>query len=235
MDSNSPIAKIRIPQPEHPSQSIPVGALQPERPGCHWCGKLVEIGWIQATSERTMAIARLVFCLVLASGLGLLAFQNQQPLVLTFLGAKTMALPLSLWLILALFLGAATTVVLSWLLAFYAGSSPQQSAPRTVRRSSLRGSRSWKKLKFPRWDWLQPAPSSAEEGAAWDDDDWGEEPDRSRASRRQAWDPDMDIAQPPVDHPRPANPVPRPRQADSVVDAEFRVIVPPSRNLDDES
>lgn len=189
-----------------------------------------------------MTIARLTLLLVLAGGLGLLAFQNQQPLVLTFLGAKTIALPLSFWLIAALLLGGTTTALFSWLLNFHRGSDdpstptrPSQRSPNGV-RNPLEALK-FQGIKFPRFSWPRRSRSvygssdygSSDHSAAWDEDDWGDRSVRPRSERHPDWD-----AADPINPSRATPPSQRPRQADSVVDAEFRVIVPPSRNLEED-
>jgi hypothetical protein len=184
-----------------------------------------------------MTIVRLSILLVLASGLGLVAFQNQQPLVLTFLGTKTIALPLSFWLIAALLLGGTTTALFSWLLNFHRGSDDPSPPARTPQRSPNEVSNplqalKFQGIKFPRFSWLKrsrAAYGSSDDAAAWDDDDWGDRSVRTRSKRHPDWD-----AADPINPPRSAPPNQRPRQADSVVDAEFRVIVPPSRNLEED-
>lgn len=64
-----------------------------------------------------MATARLVIVLLLLGVVLLLALQNTAPaLPLVFLGGKTVTLPLGVWLVLAIALGALTTLVLTALL-----------------------------------------------------------------------------------------------------------------------
>lgn len=61
-----------------------------------------------------MPVTRLVVLLVILLGLGVFAWQNLLPITLVFLGIKTQALPLSLWILMAIAAGASTI----WILQF---------------------------------------------------------------------------------------------------------------------
>jgi uncharacterized integral membrane protein len=83
-------------------------------------------GKISAFEQRTnhMSTVRLVIVLLVLGTVLLLAVQNTSPaLPLVFLGIQTLALPLAVWLVLAIALGALTTLLLTALLRSAGGRS----------------------------------------------------------------------------------------------------------------
>ncbi len=73
--------------------------------------------WPRSQRKSPMATVRLVIVLFLAGVVVLLAVQNTSvALPLVFLGGQTVALPLSVWLLLAIALGALTTLLFTALL-----------------------------------------------------------------------------------------------------------------------
>ena len=62
---------------------------------------------------------RPVFLLVIVVGLTIFALQNVEPaLSLVFLGVRSPAVPLSIWILLSMAVGALTSLLISGLLAF---------------------------------------------------------------------------------------------------------------------
>lgn len=153
-------------------------------------------------------VLRLLFLGGLVALLVALTVQNMTPMTLVLLGAPTRSLPLSFWLLVALMLGSMTSIGLAVLL---------QTAGLLGRREERRSSQSprprkgFPGLKLPKFS-LPKAAGRSGRGENWEDDSWDE---------------------PEVDQPRPAPERSDPRR-EKVVDAEFRVITPPSRKLEDE-
>jgi uncharacterized integral membrane protein len=153
-------------------------------------------------------VLRLAFLGGLVALLVALTVQNMAPITLVLLGAPARSLPLSFWLLVALLLGSMTSIGLAVLL---------QTAGLLGRHEERRSNRPPQPTKRP-FGFKLPKfsmPSrSGSQGEDWDDEPWD-----SQA----------------VDQPRPApqRQVRDPRR-DKVVDAEFRVITPPSRSLEDE-
>ncbi|UNU26612.1 LapA family protein [Microcoleus vaginatus] len=80
---------------------------------------------------------RLVFLLVIVLGLTIFALQNVEPaLSLVFLGIRSPALPLSIWILLSMVVGALTSLLISGLLAF--SNYLSLTADRTGRSSRSR-------------------------------------------------------------------------------------------------
>ncbi len=191
-----------------------------------------------------MPLLRLILLVGFAAGTLILARSNWQPMPVVFLGLRSVALPLTLWLGAAVLAGVATTLVVSALLhltglAAQRGERQRvrsQSAPRST--SDYADSRSSVNPGPPR-TWVPPSaqvppPRSVDRSVAAEDDweqdadDWFEdEPTDSRRDR-------PDFRQPPNYRSRPDPRSPdRPNSSDPVVDADYRVIVPPQRNLED--
>ncbi|MBD2327295.1 hypothetical protein [Alkalinema sp. FACHB-956] len=165
-----------------------------------------------------MPIVRLVSLLVLTLGLAIFTWQNfSTSLPLVFFGVALGQWPLSLWLLLALLLGSGTSFAITALLKL---STTAVKLPRWGQRSGDR--------TRDRQQNRQASRDQTRDRADWDDD-WGTENPGA-----EDWDDDWDNG-PVVDRPQPAR-EPQPRQPvrQDVVDAEFRVIVPPSRNLEDD-
>lgn len=172
-----------------------------------------------------MPIVRWILIFFLAASVGLLVWQNLSPSVpLVFLGAPLGSLPLSLWLVLALALGAGTTLLLSVLVQWAGPRSSQPPQAPVGDRFRDRFRDSWFE-RFTRRSQVAKTPTQE----VWDDDDWGSS---SRDDRRDDWgdEPRVDRTQA-----SPSDPTIRQPVRQEIVDAEFRVIVPPSRNLDDDN
>ena len=76
-----------------------------------------------------MATVRLVIVVIIVGAVVLLAVQNTSPaLPLVFLGGQTGSLPLSLWLLLAIALGALTTLLATALLQANVGPGKRGKA-----------------------------------------------------------------------------------------------------------
>ncbi len=152
-----------------------------------------------------MALFRLILIFALLGGFTALAVQNTMLLPLVILGRSTISLPLWAWLAGALVLGGLTSVFLSGVIQWTAFWS------RRYERKVIRS--------IP--------TSSGAESRRW----------RNPFSRRS----DTDA---PPQHPHPGPTQPRsagqhsayqpPVPPKEVVDADFRVIRPPSRSLEDE-
>jgi uncharacterized integral membrane protein len=153
-----------------------------------------------------MALSRLILLVVLLGSFTALAVQNTALLPLVILGQRTISLPLWAWLAGALLLGGLTSVFLSGVIQWTAFWS------RRDERKMMRTIPTSSHAPARRWrnPWnrqSQPTPDPTHTHAA-------AQP-RSAASQRSAYQP------------------PAPPQ--EVVDADFRVIRPPSRSLEDES
>ncbi|MGI0493816.1 hypothetical protein ACN4EG_18695 [Alkalinema pantanalense CENA528] len=165
-----------------------------------------------------MPIVRLISLLGLTLGIGIFIWQNvTTSLPLVFFGVALGPLPLALWLLLALLLGSGTSFAITALLKL---SSTSVKLPRWGQRSGDRTRDRQQNRQAPR--------DRTRDREDWDDD-WDED-----NPVVEDWDEDWDNG-PVVDRPQPTR-EPQPRQPlrRDVVDAEFRVIVPPSRNLEDD-
>ncbi len=136
--------------------------------------------------------------------------QNMTPITLVVLGAPSRSLPLSFWLLAALILGSMTSIGLAVLLQT-AGLLGRRDAKRSMQNQGAKNPRRFPKFAMPKFSMPPRSGRSATE--EWDDD--------------QAWDV---VDQPQPDPSRSAYRDPR---RDKVVDAEFRVIKPPTRSLDE--
>jgi uncharacterized integral membrane protein len=139
--------------------------------------------------------------------------QNMTPITLVVLGAPSRSLPLSFWLIAALILGSMTSIGLAVLLQT-AGLLGRRDAKRSMQAAVPGGKKPRRFLTLSMPKFSMPSRSGGSTHESWDDD--------------EAWD---GVDQPQPDPSRSAYRDPR---RDKVVDAEFRVIKPPTRNLDDE-
>lgn len=119
---------------------------------------------------------RLVIVLLILVGLTLVALQNLSPLLsLTFLGMKTVALPLAAWIIAAIAAGFLTSLILSLLfqLSNYLAEKELRTTRKTLRDAQLRirqleavrSDASWQ-----RSDTVASSYKTAEEEPASDDD-----------------------------------------------------------------
>ena len=186
-----------------------------------------------------MPIIRLILLLGIAGILLLFALQNWTPAMqLVFLGLRSPAFPLSLWVLGAIAAGILTTLVIAGLFrltGFTAQRQGRKSASFAQNSSDRAAYQSPRDPEFnDRRAWQPSSPASArpdEDGSDWDDDasDWFDETD-DRASRES--DPRRRADYKPQPNPRSQSEAAKP---ESVVDADFRVIVPPYRNLDPDS
>ncbi|HEY9907328.1 MAG TPA: hypothetical protein V6D18_06930 [Thermosynechococcaceae cyanobacterium] len=200
-------------------------------------------------------LLRLILLLAIVGGLAVFALSNGSPLALTFLGMQTPVFPLALWVLGAIAAGIATHLLivalfrLSNLLAMAEmrsqlrrgerrrGGSTKGYAPREpVSRQSPRDDADWQN-----WEgYEQPddrKPPEVKTKIQESIDDW-------EADGNDDWDDPRRPSEPkpqPKSEPRPsysygspkskAEPTEtaRPAGSNSVVDADFRVIVPPFR------
>lgn len=172
-----------------------------------------------------MSLLRLVFLIAIVGFLVIFTLSNwgvSMPLV--FLGVPSPAFPLPLWILGAIALGVATTLVITALFGlarFTARRSERKSVRQATQPSSSYTPRSTAPVEEDASDWF-------DDGG----DDWGEEP-----RRRQR---DFEVPQEPKSGARSGSTYsysyrePAPPKTPDVVDADFRVIVPPSRKLDDD-
>ncbi|MBW4419751.1 MAG: hypothetical protein KME13_11045 [Myxacorys californica WJT36-NPBG1] len=205
-----------------------------------------------------MSLLRLVVLLVVVGSLALFAVQNWfAPMQLVFLGLRSPAFPLPIWVLGAIAAGVLTTIIISILFrlnSFTAGRSVRRAT--ATRVSSESSSSSYytppsytPSVESPRTAWkaTPPEPSSTsedwgdEDASDWfdDSDDWTDEPRDSRSSPRRT---DYEVRQEPKSGSRSGSTYsysyrdpepPKPNSSD-VVDADYRVIIPPNRNLDDD-
>jgi uncharacterized integral membrane protein len=193
-----------------------------------------------------MPLLRLILLLGLTAGTLLLARSNWQPMQLIFLGVQSPSLPLAVWLLAAVLAGVATTLVLGALLQLTGLVAERTERKRFRAQPSQRPPSSYgyapppssaNPVARPNW---QPTPPPPTTRTAGEEDDWDQDPedwfedgpdDRSRTTYSNQADPRASDRSnmPPRDSRFAA-----PRQPDPVVDADYRVIVPPQRNLEDE-
>jgi uncharacterized integral membrane protein len=210
-----------------------------------------------------MPILRLLLLLGIAGFLLLFAMQNWTPAMqLVFLGARSPAFPLALWVLGAIAAGILTTLVISGLFRLTGFANPRRVQGRRRPTSFPQppsNSYSYQppaREPEPTRTWTAP-PSQAKTSATHDEDssDWDEDAsdwfEDESDDRPQNWEDsprtrprtDYEVRQDPKSGSRsgstysysyrdPENP--RVDDTKSVVDADFRVIVPPYRNLDDE-
>lgn len=188
-----------------------------------------------------MPVIRLFLLLVVLGGLTLLLGQNWSPVLpLVFLGAKTQALPLAIWILLSVAAGAVTSLFITGLfkLANYFTRSPssRRKAPPPPRSSAQRSQARYTATSRPA---TKPAPDSTPSNPAndWlsdsstDDDDWGfkEDTDKTRSNSPN------DVSSAPksnyqassysYSYQEPSNS--GVGKTESVYDADYRVIKPP--------
>jgi uncharacterized integral membrane protein len=136
--------------------------------------------------------------IVLLLGLGLIfVFQNQQPVVLTFLGASpsqalfSLQLPLGLWVVLFIVAGVLTSLLISGLIRISRPAPPPKQPRRpTPRRGPPPTTTSPPPSANPAWQWDNPVPEV---------DDWIVEAP-----------PPAPIPPRPTEAPPPVKPVPEP-------------------------
>ena len=187
-----------------------------------------------------MPVIRLFLLLVVLGGLTLLLGQNWSPVLpLVFLGAKTQALPLAIWILLSVAAGAVTSLFITGLfkLANYFTRSPssRRKASPPTRSSAQRQARYTATSRPP----PKPNPNSTPSNPAndWlsdsttDDDDWGFEKDTDKTRSNSP----KDVSSAPksnyqagsysYSYQEPSNS--GVGKTESVYDADYRVIKPP--------
>jgi uncharacterized integral membrane protein len=174
-----------------------------------------------------MALLRFVVILAVAGFLVIFTLSNSTvPMSIVFLGVRSPTMPLSLWILGAIAFGIATTVVINILFGlarFTARRSERKTTRKTTQPAGV-------------YTYAQQAPraSSSDEADDWfseGKDDWIDEPrDRPRQEFEKRQEPTSESRsgssysytyRKPVDPPE-------------VVDADYKVIKPPTRNLDEE-
>lgn len=155
---------------------------------------------------------------------------------LVFLGIRSPAIPVSIWVLGAIASGIVTTLVINTLFGLTGFT-----ARRSVRRPSRTESRT---EPVSNYSYTEP-PRPASPRSDWEEDasDWFDDSgdDWTSAPPNQPRRTDFEAPQAPKSQSRSGSTYsyryresdpPEPKRSD-VVDADFRVIVPPSRNLDD--
>lgn len=186
-----------------------------------------------------MPITRLILLIVVMGGLTLMLVQNLSPtLSLVFLGMRTIPLPLSLWILLSITAGAATTVLISSLLKFI--NYPPVSAPKpsptnsesstasprdkstTVRNSASNTKEYTEKNEFDDWETDDN-----------EDNDW-EESEQSSTFEPQSTSKNASQSSSvySYSYKEPKNTAAG--KSESIYDADYRVIVPPYQPSDRE-
>lgn len=200
---------------------------------------------------------RLILLLAIAGGLTLFAWSNGSTLALTFLGMQTPTLPLSLWVLGAIAAGIITHVLIASLfrlsnaLAVAEARSQIRQNERRREAAADRASRDSAKRPFssddPDEDWegsesrgdrpvvdRQPEVKTKIQDPIddWEsdvEDDWDDEP-RKAPSPNPAPRPATSYSYPPR-QPTVKPEARSPEGSNSVVDADFRVLVPPTRSV----
>jgi uncharacterized integral membrane protein len=173
-----------------------------------------------------MSLLRFVLLSAIAGFLVIFAISNwgvSMPLV--FLGVPSPALPLPVWILGAIALGAATTFVITALFGL-ARMTARRSERKTVRQATPT-TNSYAYAETPR----ETRSSSNDDDWFGGDDDWTSEPKAKR---------DFEVKQAPTSETRSGSTysytyreAPEPKPPD-VVDADYRVIRPPVRKLDED-
>ena len=182
-----------------------------------------------------MPIIRLILLLGIAAALLLFALQNWAPsMQLVFLGIRSPAFPLALWVLGAIAAGILTTLTIAGLfrLTGFSAQRPRGRRPASVaQNASDRYSSQIPKETEVAQSRATSSTIRDENGSDWDDDasDWF---DDETDDRPKSWESDT--------RRRADNQTRQETRSDpgvkpeSVVDADFRVIVPPYRKLDRE-
>ncbi|XWK85783.1 MAG: LapA family protein [Phormidium sp.] len=197
---------------------------------------------------------RIVLLLMALGGLTVFALQNSISLRLVFLGVKTQALPLGFWILAAVVAGILTALIVAWLLQIINswGNANLLSRIRQLEaeKGSYQGqSRESASSTYQSYSYSPTSSSSASAANAsatdssnneeWEEED--EEEDSRVAS--DVSDRNYEVKQEPTSSYRsgsvysygyknPSNSAVG--KTESVYDAEYRVITPPSRPLDTE-
>lgn len=196
-----------------------------------------------------MTLLRLLLLLAIAGILILFTLSNWGvPMQLVFLGIRSPAFPLPIWILGAIAAGILTTLVITALFGLTRYTARRSTKRQTQKRPPVEQSPysgyshtppTTKAPEPPRTQAQSPIDDDWEEDASdWFDDsrnDWTDEP----KSRRT----DYEVRQEPKSGSRSGSSYsytyrePRSEldKSKSVVDADYRVIIPPQRNLDDEA
>lgn len=135
-----------------------------------------------------MRNSRLGLIAIAALVLAIFVGQNSsRSLGLTFLGMQTIALPLSVWVVLAIAVGVATSwaIVASfrWYGAPRGAKPPPRQSGQVESPPPPRGTY-WGRQPEPE---PAPEPEPQPQPEVWEDDDWGEQPNGNLAQNEQVW------------------------------------------------
>jgi len=175
-----------------------------------------------------MSLLRFILLSAIAGFLIIFAISNWGvSMSLVFLGVPSPAFPLPIWILSAIALGSATTLVITALVGL-ARFTARRSERKTVRQASTTNSYAY--AETPR---ETRSSSTDDDWFGGNDDDWGSEP-KDKPKR------DFETRQEPTSGTRSGSTysytyreAPEPKQPD-VVDADYRVIRPPVRKLDED-
>jgi uncharacterized integral membrane protein len=190
-----------------------------------------------------MPILRLILLLGIASLLLLFVLPNWEPsMQLVFLGIRSPAFPLSLWILGAIAAGILTTLAISIL--FRLTGFTAQRKGRKKARSFEQSPRTYSYTQAPAQESVSQAGGKSsdweEDASDWFDDSssWEDEPATPNRTRTR-----YDSSQTPASGSQTGSSYSysyrepkdtRPSAPESVVDADYRVIIPPNRNLQNE-
>lgn len=174
-----------------------------------------------------MALLRFIFILAVAGFLVIFTLSNSTvPMAIVFLGVQSPSLPLSLWILGAIALGIATTAAINILFGL-ARFTARRSERKTVRQST-------KPAGVYTYGQQSPQSSANDDADDWfsdGGDDWTDEP-RSQPKR------DFESRQEPASGSRSGSTYSytyrKPATPPEVVDADYTVIKPPTRKLDED-
>jgi hypothetical protein len=190
-----------------------------------------------------MAVIRLILLVAVLGGLMLLLVQNLSPaLPLVFLGMRTQALPLALWIFLSIATGAFTSILIATLLKFinYVSAQQVQTASPQSPVNSQRVNTAPRRESTPYPSSPPPATSKPDYTTSQEIDDWETKPT----------DDDWDFEeQPQTSSSKASAPQQAPKtgsqpgsvysynaqepkntgvgKTESIYDADYRVIIPP--------
>ncbi|WP_071188619.1 hypothetical protein [Trichormus sp. NMC-1] len=189
-----------------------------------------------------MAVIRLILLVAVLGGLMLLLVQNLSPaLPLVFLGMRTQALPLALWIFLSIATGAFTSILIATLLKFtnYFAQPPERTSSQSpvnsqrVRTTPRKESTPYPSSPPPATS--KPDYTTSQEFDDWEtkptDDDWDfeEQPQTASAKTAEPQQAPKTASQPGSVYSYNAQ---EPKntgvgKTESIYDADYRVIIPP--------
>ena len=137
-----------------------------------------------------MPLIRIVLLLIVAGGLALVAFSNLSPVIsLVFLGMPTPALPLATWMGIAIASGIFTSFVLQFLQFLLIGSStPRLEEPSPVSPKTRSFGRNYQEPVSSRQNTPPPKTSSASDWEEANAQNWDFEPRAGAPSNRHQAD-----------------------------------------------